>query len=121
MPRGKKVQFKVIPVGNRRAVAMGRLPDGNYMLKLQRPITHKSDIRNGVPVSLAKTVRRKNLLITQITISRDAAQALKMLCNTLIKDPSFRERLMKRLDDAVFASLQELLDLSSISKERAIR
>lgn len=92
------VLMGIAPIGKRRAVVLGRLPDGRYILEFIRPID-KSDYKNGSLVPQSISIRHKNQIITQIYISKEAIRALRKLTKKMVKRPSITESFEKQFED----------------------
>ncbi|MDP1689018.1 MAG: hypothetical protein Q8L47_02720 [bacterium] len=105
--------MSIIPLGKKRAVGLLQLSDGSFCLELRKPISKKSDLKDGKPVPLATTVRQKNQLITQIRFSKEAALALKVLIDKLVIYPSLFERFKENF---INHSLQMVYSIVAMEK-----
>ena len=116
-----KILFRGVRIGNRRAVRIGHMSDGSYILEFQRPITKRTDLKGGLAVTRAGTVRRKNQLITQVKISEDAFDALRILCDEEVKRVSWRDRMISFLTGVAEGQLSVVSYLAEIEKSMDTR
>lgn len=76
---------RVVPIGGRRAVHLFLEEDGSGCIEFESPIEN-GELKNGKPIPRAVAIRRKNQIITTISLSKDALYALQKLLNNMLDE-----------------------------------
>ena len=84
MKTRRATKIRLVRIGSHRAVVVGLDDNGDGTVQFMREL-QRSDLKNGEAVPCAGAIRRKNRLVTELKLSKEALRGLQSALNYLLR------------------------------------